>query len=259
MILASALLVGSADAQVVRGVLQDAESDAPIVGGTVTLMDAADSVLARAIADDRGEFVLRAPAEGEFRLAGSRIGYADAAALLFLGERVVVDVIFRLSVSAVLLEPITVEARRRITPGSILNAERRERGLGVFLTQEDVLARTRHDVRDALVDLEGIRVRAGRNGVDCGLGRARGSGIPLWDGNCLTSSMGWGCMIVVINELPAPDGFVLSDVLPPAHQVSAIEVYRTYREVPNEHKLWAWPTGRREPCGVVAIWTHAAW
>jgi hypothetical protein len=249
------MAAADAHAQVVRGLLADAETGEPIVGGELTLLTTADSAVARTLADERGEFVLRAPSEGQFRLAGDRIGYGAASGPIALEEGMVIEVVFRLSVRAVLLEPITVEATRRITPGSILHAERRERGLGVFLSAEDVLAKTELDVRDALREVEGMRVRPGRN---CGLGRGRGSGIPLWDGNCLISTEGWGCMVIVVNELPLPVvGFDLVEILPQPYQISAVEVYRTYQEVPDELERWAW-TGER-PCGVVAIWTHAAW
>jgi hypothetical protein len=257
----------AAHAQIVRGTLLDAVTDAPIENGAVSLLDSADQTVATAIANEQGVFVLRAPGPGGFRLLGQRIGYATATSSPFaVPADDYVDVVLRLSVEPTLLEPITVIAPSwgRLTPGAVVNAERRERGQGVFLSRDEILARTDQDVRDVIRDVDGIRVGIGRSGLDCRLGRGRGTGIALWDGLCLISSKGWGCFALVINEQRMQTTFgddrdYLAEMLPRPQNVAAMEIYRTYQEMPDFHKSLAWPVGQREPCGLVAIWTLAAW
>ena len=72
-------------------------------------------------------------------------------------------------------------------------------------------------------------------------------------------------MKVVVNELPIADE-ILNDpnellaVLPYPEQIEAIEVYRIRCErFPGEHQFLVWPPESRTPCGLVAIWTTAAW
>lgn len=255
-----------AKAQLVRGLLLDAESEEPVGAGIVTLLNEDDEGVVSAAADERGVFLLRAPSGGAFRLRGSRIGYASAvSSVITVPSDGFVEVVFRLSVAPAQLDPITVLAPSvwRVTPGAIVNAERRERGLGVFLDRVDVLSKSTYDIRDAVRDVEGIRVGMGRRGT-CGLGRSRGSAIALWDGLCLISSMGWGCMRMVINEQPLMNwgdqtASELTALLPRPEGVAAMEIYRTYQEVPDRHKATAWPIEQLEPCGIVAVWTVEAW
>ena len=69
----------------------------------------------------------------------------------------------------------------------------------------------------------------------------------------------------------------LEDLVPTGHDVMAIEIYRDFQEVPPEFRMDAWPGstptqratpsaaigGRRrtedKPCGLVSVWTRAAW
>jgi hypothetical protein len=267
-IVSGLIALGPIDAkgQLVRGLLLDAGTEEPVVTGIVTLVNESDEGVVSATADERGVFLLRAPSGGEFRLRGERIGYASAvSSVITVPSAGFVEVVFRLSVEPAQLDPITILAPSgwRITPGAIVNAERRDRGLGVFLDRADVLARSTYDIRDAVRGVEGIRVGMGRRGT-CNLGRSRGSAIALWDGLCLISSMGWGCMNMVINEQPlmswgGQTAWELAALLPRPEGVAAMEIYRTYQEVPDRHKATAWPAGQLEPCGLVAVWTIEAW
>src|SRR3954469_9005420 len=63
-----------ATAQTVRGAVV-ADGDRPVNGVVVTLVDAAAKEVARALTDDRGEYVLAAPRPGSYRLRTLRIGF----------------------------------------------------------------------------------------------------------------------------------------------------------------------------------------
>ena len=60
--------------QVLRGVVVD-PSDLPIPGVVVTLLDTAATEAARALTGDRGDFRVRVPAPGTYRLRALRIGF----------------------------------------------------------------------------------------------------------------------------------------------------------------------------------------
>ena len=78
------LAAGTAHAQIVRGVVTGQGAVAPLVGVLVTLEPAADSVrapqepgtpgLASGLTNQRGEYAIRAPAPGTYRLSAKRIG-----------------------------------------------------------------------------------------------------------------------------------------------------------------------------------------
>ena len=68
------LLPNIAAAQSVRGVLTD-RNELPVPGAVVLLIDSHDSTVARALSNDRGAFLISAPAADTYRLSTLRIGY----------------------------------------------------------------------------------------------------------------------------------------------------------------------------------------
>ena len=68
------LVPATSAAQVLRGTVLD-RADQPLAGVVVTLVDSTETVRARALTGDRGEYTLRAPLPGTFRLRALRIGY----------------------------------------------------------------------------------------------------------------------------------------------------------------------------------------
>lgn len=69
------LLAGSTSAQLVRGTVTDASTNAPVGGAFVSLIDAASTSMIGVLSDPQGGFALRAPAVGTYRLRIERIGY----------------------------------------------------------------------------------------------------------------------------------------------------------------------------------------
>jgi hypothetical protein len=61
-------------AQVVRGRVQERQSSTPVPGVVITLLDSAGSAAAEVLSDARGEYSVRAPASGRYRLDAKRIG-----------------------------------------------------------------------------------------------------------------------------------------------------------------------------------------
>jgi hypothetical protein len=62
-------------AQVIQGTLVDNVNQQPLAGAFVTLIDAADGEVARAMTDREGRFVIEAPGPGAYRLRSKRIGF----------------------------------------------------------------------------------------------------------------------------------------------------------------------------------------
>ncbi|MYB07122.1 MAG: carboxypeptidase regulatory-like domain-containing protein [Gemmatimonadetes bacterium] len=115
LLLATAAAFQPAAAQVVRGRLVDAGNAAGIGGAMVTLIDRSGVEIEQALTRSAsGVFDLRAPAPGEYRLRGDRIGYATTYTEYFrlaAGETLTLDMVA--PVEAVSLEGIDAVAERR--------------------------------------------------------------------------------------------------------------------------------------------------
>ncbi len=98
--------------QAVRGELVDRVNHRGVAGAFVVLLDAEEREVARALTDDRGRFLLRAPAAGTYRLQSKRIGFR-----LTVSPPIVLEtgrtLSYRLEVDAVpaSLPPVIVEGK----------------------------------------------------------------------------------------------------------------------------------------------------
>jgi len=105
-------VTGSLHAQAVRGVLVERGSGRPVRGGFVVLLDDSNAEVVRALTDDAGRFLIRAPQAGQYRLQSKRIGFR-----LFVSEPLTLEadqtVAYRAQVEAVpaMLPPVIVEGR----------------------------------------------------------------------------------------------------------------------------------------------------
>ncbi len=101
-----------APGQAVRGLLVDRANSRGVAGAFVVLLDAEEQEVARALTDDRGRFLLRAPAAGTYRLQSKRIGFR-----LTVSPPIVLEpdrtISYRLEVDAVpaSLPPVIVEGK----------------------------------------------------------------------------------------------------------------------------------------------------
>ncbi len=69
------LLAPMAWGQIVRGSVKEAETGRPVESGVLTLLDAGGSPIHAVLSDAAGEFAIRAPAPGAYRLRFERLGY----------------------------------------------------------------------------------------------------------------------------------------------------------------------------------------
>jgi hypothetical protein len=105
------LLTARAACQTIRGVVVD-RGNAPVPGVVVQLLDSTSSIVARALSNDRGEFLVTAARAGTYRMRTLRIGYrptTSEALALRSGEQATP----RLTLSNILIALDTVRVNDR--------------------------------------------------------------------------------------------------------------------------------------------------
>ena len=111
-VLAALVAVIPLHAQAVRGVLVERGTNRPVRGAFVALLDAQENEVTRALTDDAGRFLMRAPLAGTYRVQSKRIGFR-----LFVSEPIALaaaqTVAYRAEVETVpaMLPPVVVEGR----------------------------------------------------------------------------------------------------------------------------------------------------
>ncbi len=239
-------------AQAVRGTVLEEESGVPIYTADVLLLNANDSVVGRSVTDREGRFVIEVGTAGSYRLKASRFGYVPHTSRAFElhpGQAAIAQ--FSLQLSPLPLDPIEA-AVERPRPRRLVQMgfyQRQDRGVGQFLTPEDLESMRLHFPRDLFWGMSGIRVisRGGRISV------VR-SGAPFMSG------MGAGpCKLSVSIDGRGEEGGGNFDVgsgpwtdLVHVTDIEAVEVYTSLSGVPG----WA---ARYSPCGAILIWTRGTW
>jgi hypothetical protein len=208
------------------GLVTDRQTGAPVPGADVVLAGLPGG---RRITDDEGAFRYDSLPPGTHRLSVSGLGYqpVEDSVVLAAGSA------YRLSVGlvpqALALDPIVVVAQARPTLLDRVGfVERRQSGLGTFLTREMIEARSPPLVYDLLRAVPGVRIVPGR----------RGAMIPTMRGGCVPAVFVDGVSALV------QVGVDLS--LSPDH-IEAVEVYRG-PETPPQYQLNA--------CGAILFWTR---
>lgn len=229
-----ALLVASGlEGQSIRGRLLDAESGAAIPAGTMILLSE-DSVPVRdVLTDSTGAFLLGAPGPGAYRLQAQRIGYRTAATPpIELEERDTLEVEYRLSTQAVVLQPLTVVTTARRPTGPLGGFyERAERAaFGTFITREQIEERHPVYASDLLRTVPGVQL------------------VPTWWGRAVVMMRGWCVPQIYLDGMRVRTGSI--DELVSATDLEGIEVYLSAVEAPPEFAAGS------SRCGVVALWTR---
>jgi hypothetical protein len=147
----------------VNGVVRDS-SGAPIVGAEVTLRGSP----VRVETDDRGEFRLAKVPAGQLTVQVRRIGFRpDTVQVMVLaGQTIPLDV--RIRPFLVQLQAMVVYGRRGLSGRMAGFYARRERGLGHFVTRDEMEKRNPPNLTDMFRMIPGARVESrgpGRNYV----------------------------------------------------------------------------------------------
>lgn len=136
-------------AQVVRGTITEVRSAAPVSGVLVSLVSpTSDSAYANVLTNVRGEYAIRAPSAGAYRLTAKRIGvrrHVTAPFALGDGETRAVDIVvdaIAMSLPEVLVSGLCVTSDRELARASSLWDEVRTALAATGITLRDQLART---------------------------------------------------------------------------------------------------------------------
>lgn len=221
-----------------------------------------DRVVARTLSDSSGGFWLQAPAPGTYSVAAQRVGYRDTRSSpidLALGDTLTVE--FRVLPQAILLEPMLVTATSR--SGQAQFNLRMARGEGQFLTRDRLDALELWHPAQAFREVEGFHLRWGWGQLESGA-----MGVTPQ----VRSRRGSGCVGYLVDGVVAGSRFRSErgrnpwtmyplDMLSEG-EIMGIEFYRYVGEVPEELRHAArdaLSAQGADLCGLVVIWTRAAW
>lgn len=239
----SAAGAAEADAQVVLGRLLESSTRAPIPIGTVALVDPDGNAVHEVLTDLDGSFRLEAPQPGAYYVRAQRIGYhprVDGVLELGDGGRISID--FYLKVAPLPLDSITASVTSERIRGKLQAVgfyERRARGLGYFLSPDDIHAHPAADAVDFVRSVPGVQIR--EVWPDRALYFVGGL-----DGSCTPRLFLDG--VEADDHTPNRDGLLL-DQMVHADDVEAMEIYPHASSMPTQY------TGTSIRCGALLIWT----
>ena len=197
------------------------------------------------LSDSVGRFEIDVPTSGTYTIRAQRIGYNPTrSAAIHVPANGTVQVRINLRPSAEVLDTARVTGEReRFAPGPLRGFyERKRRGLGHFLTRQQIEAKGVNRFTSLLRLMHGVRIVSmggSRSGVRMrGFGGLTGTScVPLlyWDG------VKTGKIDDITNV--GPDGVLFPSDL------EAIEVYRP-SNVPGEFG------GSDARCGVIVVWSR---
>lgn len=154
----------SGAAQIVQGLLQDAETGEPVSNGTIALRSGLGTVVMRTEADSVGAYSLTAPRPGMYSLLATALGYQSTSTLQFeVGAEGVTTVDVRLEPEPIELDSLNVEAeRQRIIPHLEKQGfyERMDEGFGQFITPEEIEERNPRYYDDLFREVSGLSASA---------------------------------------------------------------------------------------------------
>lgn len=233
LLLGPLVAASSLQAQLISGILLDAEDQTLLRGGVVTLLDRNSAAVARIRTDSAGAFSFPLARSGSYRLHAGQVGYrAVASPALIIGSRDTVEVEFSLARDVVVLKPLVVKARtRRRTPAAERFYARAEAGgFGTFITRSEI--DKVHPIRttDLLRRIPGIQTT------------------DMMGGSAV--SVRGTCRPTVYVDGVRVNGYRSIDDLVQPLDVEGLEVYRSAHNAPVEF------TGLRAGCAAILIWTR---
>lgn len=212
------------------GVVRDS-SGAAIEGATVEILGAMTRT------NDRGAFRLWTADIDTLTISIRRLGFSAVSALITTRGQKWDTVVVELERLPQRLASAEVRAAtNRLRLGLRDFDQRRSRGLGEFVTREDIAARNTSRPSDALRELRGVqlvKVPSGGYGVRFAAysGKHPGCTPSLWIDGQLAAGM-------EVDELTAND-------------IEAMELYENWSSTPVE-----FTKGSAPPCGTIVVWTR---
>jgi hypothetical protein len=218
---------------VVVGVVRD-PSGAPVAAARVTVL----GVGVGAVSDDSGAFRLTGLPDGPVTVHARRLGYAPASLVVTLATGEVRNVAVVLAAATETLDTVDVRADPMRGKMGGFNG-RRERGIGTFLTRDDIVRRRAGRVSQLLRYLPGVYIPQDNSDMrPSTVGMRRAAGISTRT-NCVVQ--------LYVDGQHYPDGRL--DDFRPA-ELEGIEIYKSASEIPAVFR------SRDTMCGVIALWTR---
>jgi hypothetical protein len=202
----------------------------PVFGARITLVGTTRATNS----DSSGRFAFMALTQGLYVVQVSAIGYTKGLFQLDIGEGEAVDRVFELSPRVYGLEPLTVEAERRVRGRRFEEfRQRMARGAGTFITKEDIQKRNPTNLMDMLRSVRGLRAEC--TGMTCII---RMQGQPT------------SCEPTYWLDGLRSDSYIAESLEP--RDIEGVEIYRGAAEMPAEFG------GSLAACGVIVIWTRSS-
>jgi hypothetical protein len=205
--------------------------DDPLPSVLVRALDDRHEGVDAAMTDASGRFRLRVPDAGTYRVEASRIGYSNQTVdVVEVTEQRGGRVTLGLEHESIQPDRSYFHNQTNLVRGRAQFNQRREVGMGFHLDRDMLAGMDLQETVDAFRDIPGLQVTIDNSG-----------------NYVVRSTMGWRC-------LHMPQGF--NDIR--LDEIGAIEIYRSYREVPDDiryshlgFQIWG--------CGVAVIWTKVGW
>lgn len=157
-----ALCPATSGAQIVRGSVLDATTQAPIAGATIELREAGSGRQPiRATSDSAGAFLLSAPHGGTYTIQARLIGFLTAPPdTIRISKDDPIRVEMRLDANAIPLQPVRVTAR-----GDSAGEDARRTGFGRVISRAEIDARGAQATTDLFRVMPGFVVHSLRRGA----------------------------------------------------------------------------------------------
>lgn len=221
-----------ADGQVVRGIVRDSTGKG---------LEGASVVIPRhqlgAGTNDDGRYILSRVPSGTVTLVARRIGFQRESLTVKIGEHDTVTANFTLMAAPLLMHADSVYGFSTTGKMGPFN-QRRARGVGSFITREEIDKRQPASISELLRYLPGIAITQMMAGEPQPV-RMQRSMNTTTIGNCVVQ--------IYVDGHPYPNGNV-DDFSPMS--VEGIEVYKSAAEIPAAFRT------KDATCGVIAIWTR---
>lgn len=192
----------------------------------------------RGTTSDSGTFALRDLPAGSQTIQVRKVGFAATDTALMLSSRSPVQLEWRVHPAPVTLNTVNVKAIREAALVKVGFEQRRKRGIGHYLTEDEVHNRGGMVLSDLMRTMPGLIVRQTRNGQVILQGRG-------------TQIQNRGCVVYLLDRTPIADRPLgsIDDIVKP-DDIIGLEVYQP-AESPADVVI-APPN-----CAVVVIWTRA--
>lgn len=232
----------------ISGRVLDDVTGQPLAGATVSLLNAREQRLRRAVTDSLGHFRLHVDRAGGHHLRAERLGYRPSTSnVITVTPSDSVQVELRLSTQSVVLAPLTVVAASSqvVRDHQLAGFEwrRTRQPFGRYMGPEEIRRLNPFHATDVLQNIGFVQVHGGFDRVVT---------LPVRMGTFRSGARCIPNLYLDGRRIRLGDGFTI-DGMVSGSSVAAVEVYDSPAMAPGE-----FPAMDNPFCGVVVIWTRVA-